>query len=214
MEVVAYYDDSFLWGECLEKQITIDGHDLYYRYKLVDDCEKIIQVYECKKCNALLAINFYRGKQFSSYISFPHILFKKYNCGTKVGAVELLKKVSKRFDKRMYTNFKAGLFSGFPLCCVLYFCLLRSIPADPGFYAQIKHIIRKTTYQKYELSGVRCPICEIRNYSVNGKRDSYSGECINASLFNAVKSGMLWRITGEKKKIDYNEWALNQRERE
>jgi len=209
MDIDVYYDESFTWGECFTNDFLFEGHNFHLRYKLLDENSKIIHVYECKNCNALKAFYFYGGNQFSSYISFPEILFKEIKCGEKFNKLNIAKTIFNKFDKRMYINFKAGLFSGFPLCCVIYFSLIRSIPYDPGFYGQIKHIIRRKKFRDFDLSHVMCPICAIRNHNVEGKADIIKGECINTSLIGAIKSAINWRLLSDKDKKYHNNTHKN-----
>jgi hypothetical protein len=83
--------------------------------------------------------------------------------------------------KRFKRDYRFGKCSGFPLCCVLFYCIIDFIPKLLVIYNHFNFNDRAETSR---VSYVRCPICHIRHKVVNIIRCT---ECTKTVCFNPRK---------------------------
>lgn len=211
MNMGVYYDKNSLYGEC-EGNFQFEQHDLVQKYRIKIPFGRIFHVYECKNCNVEIVFIFFNGGMSYVYTSFPHFMWKSFPCGKKIEASEISDKLSSATLKRILREFKAGLYSGYPLCCIVYFTFISNMIPNRTLYKELIYFTRRNL----DMSGsgsthINCPMCNFFGSKNIGKYDPPGTNCLNVSLHKAIISAFKWRLMKKELKEAYNKEILTQR---
>lgn len=187
-----------------------DNHEIYLRNKIIAN-HKTFYIYECGNCDVELVFN---SKSQSVYTSFPHMMFKSFPCGKKLKLTDFKNVFIKDNYDREITEFKAGLYSGYPLCCVLYIsCVINLIP-NWSLYKNLVYFTRRNLdLPESGSTHISCPICNFLGRKNIGKFDLKGVNCTKVNLSEAVFSAIEWRLISKHEKERRNKKAISDREK-
>jgi DNA-directed RNA polymerase subunit RPC12/RpoP len=181
---------------CKEKTFPFENniktHDLVVSYTL----NSYMHFFKCTKCSCLFAGN----DDYKFMISHPYLHdIEVPSCGTKITVKKFLSSYMKKANIK--DSFKCGLFSGFPICCILWFTFVKGSLISDELY----NIFSNIHGNKDDF--IRCPYCLRNSDPYIDKHDRYINECADVSFFKAVQSWVIWRNSSNKIKKIYNECA-------
>jgi len=155
-----------LTDESVNNQKRLETHDLIMTHSLNDRDDRIMEFFKCRNCNC----RFYGYQGYRKGLLHPAYLKTIPQCGEKVTLKWALKEYWEQVD--FSDNIRAGLFSGFPLCCIIWYTFAK------------RTLVTDTIYNLYgKIHGkddnfVRCPMCVIRGESgYEFKHDRHLCEC-------------------------------------
>jgi len=181
----------------------IATHDLVLTHSMQDRDDRIMEFFKCRNCNC----RFYGYRGFRKGLLHPAYLMTIPKCGERVTLKWALKEYWKKVD--FADNIKSGLFSGFPLCCIIWYTLAKRTLVTDTIYNLYSKIHGKDD------NFVRCPLCIAQGRCGHEFRhDRYCCECSSKSWVQAVASWASWKSVSQKTKEIYNECADREYERD
>jgi len=106
--------------------------------------------------------------------------------------------------KRIWKNLKAGLYSGYPLCCTVFY----SLALDSGIINKHRYVKWANKYPEFNFFAsapyIRCPHCSFMYIQEICRIDENRGDCLKVSFFDAVKMYFKWRSLSCSEQIEHN----------
>lgn len=185
-----------------------DNHDLYMRNEIVADNHSFY-ICECRNCDVEILFKVSNQKYSVVYTSFPHMMFKSFQCGKKLKLSDFKNIFIKKNYNREITEFKAGLYSGYPFCCVLYLTFISNYIPNGSLYKNLIHFTRRNLdLPESGSTHISCPICNFLGRKNIGKFDPKGVNCTKVSLAKSVFSAVEWRLLGKHRKEKRNKIAI------
>jgi len=187
-----------------------DNHDLYVRNEISAQNDKVFLICECRNCDVEILVS----GQSVVYTSFPHFIFKSFKCGSKLKLSEIISLFIKENYDREITEFKAGLYSGYPLCCVSYLTFISNYIPNGSLYKNFIYFTRRNLdLPRSGSTHISCPICNLLGRKNIGKFDPKGVNCTKVSMVKAIFSAIEWRLLNKEQKEIRNKKAISDREK-